>query len=206
MVIGGVIGGAVDYGLQVAQNFAQGKGAESFTDVDITSIGVSAGAGFFTAGVSSFSGKTAQTLISTTIDVTESVANQATTGDRSITLTQTISDVVSGYVGGALTKNADKVIDTKPLKRDASRTARISANDPSSSGRAARAESARSDLNQAQNLNQIVGTSSSAVAGNLIQEVSDATREGMNSNQSFRDYNIAPADATRVDRTIRILR
>jgi RHS repeat-associated protein len=51
---GAVIGAAVDYGLQVATNYVKGKkGTDAWTDVSITSIAVSAGAGALSGGISS---------------------------------------------------------------------------------------------------------------------------------------------------------
>ena len=50
---GAVIGAAVDYGLQVAVNYAEGKsGSDAWTDVSLTSIAVSAGAGALSGGIS----------------------------------------------------------------------------------------------------------------------------------------------------------
>ena len=55
-LVGAAVGAAVDYGFQVAGNIANSGGEvsmSSFTDVDKTSIIISAGAGFLTSGASS---------------------------------------------------------------------------------------------------------------------------------------------------------
>ena len=60
--LGAIIGGAVDYGLQVAGNLAEGKGlGESLTDVDGKSIVLSAAAGATGAGLLSKAGKVFKT-------------------------------------------------------------------------------------------------------------------------------------------------
>lgn len=85
---GAVIGAAVDYGLQVAVNVAEGKSlGDALSDVDVGSIVVSAGAGALSGGISSVSKlKNAHKLIKAgvevAVDASASAANQAvTTGE-----------------------------------------------------------------------------------------------------------------------------
>ena len=58
--VGAIIGVAVDYGLQVAGNYASGKtGSDAWTDVDMTSMAASAALGAASGGLSTLS-KTAK--------------------------------------------------------------------------------------------------------------------------------------------------
>ncbi|SEG52645.1 hypothetical protein, partial [Algoriphagus boritolerans] len=166
-------------------------------------IGISAGAGFATAGFSALGGKATQIAVSTTIDVTESVLKQVTSETGEVTVSQTISDVALNYLGGKIVKETGIEINTKTLARDADRTARISNNDPASSGRAQAANSAQDKLNTANRLNQ----TSSSVAGNSLQNVSNATRSNSKSNTLNIDSEMIQNDATRVEnKPIRFLK
>ena len=74
-IIGAVIGGGLDYGFQVAANFAQGKSAsEAFTDVNLTSIAISAGTGALTGG---FSGAIAKQTVQSGLSTGTQVAVRA---------------------------------------------------------------------------------------------------------------------------------
>lgn len=164
---------------------------------------ISAGAGALSSGLSAFGGRGTRFAISTGIeDATESVLKQANEGED-ITLSQTVSDAASNKVGGLLTRN---VVDTKVLSKEASRTAQVSANDPSSSGRAARAETAKAALTKAKTtnkVNQVVGAVTSGVAGNAIQNTSNAIRAQSASNRSYlAPTNTAPSDAIRVHKPL----
>jgi RHS repeat-associated protein len=199
--VGFIVGAGVDYGFQVAGNLANGRSLkESLTNVDRNSIIISGVAGALTSGLSAIGGKGAQIAITTAIDVTESVAKQATSGDGNITLTQTVSDVVSNKIAGAVTKGAENVINTKTLSSEASRTARVSLADPSSTGRATRAATAQSNLNTTQTVNKAVGQTASGVVGNTIQNTSNTIRTDKGTNSTTSNYNVsvAPSDATRV--------
>ena len=183
---------------------ANGKNLkESLTNVDRNSILISGVAGALTSGLSAIGGKGVQVAITTAIDVTESVAKQATSGNGSVTLTQTVSDVVSNKIAGAVTSGADNVINTKTLSNEASRTARVSASDPSSTGRATKALTAQSDLNIAQTVNKVVGQTASGVVGNTLQNTSNTIRtDKMTNTTSNYNINVAPSDATKVQNPI----
>jgi len=205
---GFVVGAGVDYAFQVAGNMANGK---SFTEaltykIDRNSILISGVAGAVTSGLSAIGGKGTQFAITTAIDATESVAKQINTGGiESVSLSQTASDVGSNKLAGFLTKKAENIVDTKVLKREADRTARISANDPSSTGRAAKAEAAKSSLNRAEKVNKIVGQTVSGGVGNTIQNISNAIRTPSGSSYS-PTIGIAKSDATNVQRSIDLIR
>ena len=197
-----VIGAAVDYGFQVAGNVLNGKPLnEAFTkDISLSSIGVSALAGAATSGFSAFGGRTTQFLTGTTIDAIESVAKQIITGvsqnksfSESVTIAQTFSDVISNKVAGAILHKTGIEIDTKTAERQASRTARVSANDPSSSGRAAKAAAAKGSLTQINNINQIT----SGVTGNTIQNTSNAVSTSVSTSSTTNNKSMA-SDATKV--------
>lgn len=51
-IVGAIIGGGLDYAAQVTSNYASGKtGSAAWTDVNVTSIAISAGAGAITGGI-----------------------------------------------------------------------------------------------------------------------------------------------------------
>ena len=196
-----LVGMAVDYAFQVAGNMANGKSfTESLThEIDIKSIGISGAAGFATSGLSVIGGKGTQFAITTTIDTAESIAKQAISEDGSITLSRTVSDVASNKVAGLLTKKAENIIDTKVLGKEADRTARVSANDPSSTGRAARAETAKSNLNKAETINKITGQTASGVVGNTVQNTSNVVRTPSKNTNNNQPVGVAKSDATNTE-------
>lgn len=180
-IIGGIIGMAVDYGFQVAGNFASGKkGMAAFTDVDKTSIVLSGLAGAASSGLSAFGGKGTKIIVSTAIDVAESVGKQINSGmkegksmSESVTFVQTFSDVVSNKIAGALTKNvgAEQI---KTAERQLDRAARVAANDMTSSGRALAVKDAEKNLAKKLGVNK----ATESVVGNAIQNTSNASRGG----------------------------
>ena len=198
-IIGALVGASVDYGFQVIGNLAGGKSlGKSLVDVDYKSIGISAGAGALSSGLSAFGGKATQFAVSTGIDATESVLKQANESGK-VTLAQTASDVVSNKVAGHVTRKAGNLVDTKILSREASRTARISAKDPSSSGRALKAETAKAALTKAEAIKTVVETTASGVTGNIIQNTSNASRAQSVGNRSHSTpASTAQSDATKV--------
>jgi hypothetical protein len=112
-VWGAIIGAGVDYGLQVAVNFAEGKrGSEAFTNVNLTSIFVSAGAGALSGGISSLkqvknAGTFAKIGIGMATDTGISVTSQGIKAGK-VTLKDTAIDVLAGGiatgVGGMIEK------------------------------------------------------------------------------------------------------
>ena len=120
---GAVIGAAVDYGLQVAVNYAEGKsGSDAWTDVSLTSIAVSAGAGALSGGISSLKQvKNASTIakigVGMATDTGVSVASQGIKNGK-VTLKDTAIDVAAGRlatgVGNAVEK---KVLNSSTGKK-----------------------------------------------------------------------------------------
>jgi RHS repeat-associated protein len=102
---GSIIGAAVDYGLQVSVNLVEGKSlGDSLTDVDGTSILISAGAGALSGGISSISklqkaGKVVNTAVNVATDTGVSVASQAIK-DGDVSLKKTLIDVGAGQIVG----------------------------------------------------------------------------------------------------------
>jgi hypothetical protein len=62
-LIGAAIGGGLDYAAQVAGNYANGQsGAAAWTNVNVTSIAISAGAGALTGGIGGIASKQVATI------------------------------------------------------------------------------------------------------------------------------------------------
>ncbi|GEM_PF-6684525 len=148
-------------------------GTEAFTNVDLKSIAISGVAGAATMGLSAIGGKGAQIAISTSIDAGESVANQLI-NNQSVSVTQTVSDVVANKVGGAVAKRLDGALGIKTAERQLSRAERVSAGDPSSSGRAQAVTAAKSSLDTKNAVKQAAG----GVVGNTAQSTSNTARSG----------------------------
>lgn len=141
---GAIVGAAVDYGLQVAVNFAEGKSTlDALTDVNGGSILVSAGAGALSGGLSVVSKvKTGSKLVQlatsgvgeTLIDAAASVTNQLVT-DGEVDLTNTVIDVTVGKVVGKkvgeVVENAAKQSPTgKVLTNQLDRAERVAGSNP----------------------------------------------------------------------------
>lgn len=131
---GAVIGAAVDYGLQVAVNYAEGKsGSDAWTDVSLRSIAVSAGAGALSGGISSLKQvKNATTLakigVGIATDTGISVASQGIKNGK-VTLKDTAIDVAIGTVasgaGAMVEKRALNSSTGKKLAADINREKNI---------------------------------------------------------------------------------
>jgi RHS repeat-associated protein len=176
--IGILVGAAVDYGFQVAGNLAQGQSMkEAATNVDVTSILISAGAGAASGGLSVLTkGKNIGTLgkaaLETTVDVTESVVSQTSEGD--VTWSKTLTDVSSAKIGGSV--KVDAPINTKGFENQADRTARIAKNNPERAGRQANAKNAQSRLNTANNINSATQKGAQKITEKAIQGTADGIR------------------------------
>jgi RHS repeat-associated protein len=194
-ILGAIIGATVDYAFQVAKNMGNGKSfTESLThNINGKSILISAVAGAATSGLSALEMSAGQKLLlSTTVDVTESMAKQATDPDntKGVTLGQTFSDVASGYVAGELTKKAGDVVNTTTLKSNVEASA--------SSGNKASLEKANSSLKIAERVNHASGKTASGVVGNTIQATSNTLREDSEKKPMTIVKNIvAPQDNSR---------
>jgi RHS repeat-associated protein len=202
-LIGAIIGASVDYGFQVAGNMLNGKSfGEALTyKIDKNSIMISAVAGAMTQGLSAVGGKGAQFVITAGIDASESVAKQLNSKEGTVTVAQTVSDVVSNKIGGELTKKASAIVDTKILKREADRARNISAGDPTSKSRAKTAETAQKSLATAERTNKATGQAASGTVGNTIQNTSNVAR----SEIKAKPPKVAQADATNIAKPIRAI-
>lgn len=154
--LGAIIGAAVDYGLQVAVNFAEGKsGLDAFTDVDGGSILVSAGAGALSGGLSVASKvKTGSKLVKlassevgeSVIDAAASVTNLLVK-DGEVDLVNTAIDVTVGkVVGKKVGEMAESSVKQSPkgkvLSNQLDRAERVAGNNPRPS-RAQKVEQAK---------------------------------------------------------------
>jgi len=185
-ILGALIGAGVDYGFQVAGNLMSGKsGVDAFTDVDVKSIVVSGLAGAATSGLSALEARGAfaaagrlakyvPAAASTAVDVGESVSKQALSKEGKVTLGQTVSDVASNKVAGAIANKLDGALGIKTAERQLDRAQRVSAGDPTSSGRAAAVKSAQTSLDVRNGVKQAAG----GVLGNTVQNTSNAVRGG----------------------------
>lgn len=112
---GAVIGAAVDYGLQVAVNYAEGKsGSSAWTDVSLTSIAVSAGAGALSGGISSLNQyKNAARGVKIAVDVATdtgvSVTSQAIK-DGKVSVGSTLVDVGAGRLAAGIAGKIEKKV------------------------------------------------------------------------------------------------
>ena len=112
-VWGAIIGAGVDYGLQVTGNLLQGKDlGDALTDVDLTSIAVSAGAGALSGGISSISklknaSNVAKLAVDVAVDASSSAAGQLAR-DGEVTVEKTVLDVGFSQTVGKVLGNSAK--------------------------------------------------------------------------------------------------
>jgi RHS repeat-associated protein len=197
-LLGFVIGAAVEYGSQVATNYLNGKsGAEAWKPSSFGDILISGGAGALSGGTSALTGKGTKFAVGTAIDAAESVAKQYNNNGE-VSLTQTISDVAGEKLGGAMTKKLDNVVNTSVTTRQLDRAQRVSAGDPSSTGRKATVDKLEKELKIKNNVNQTVSQGSQQVTGDSVQKTSDAVRGGNSTNSvQFTLKPVVQQDATR---------
>jgi hypothetical protein len=215
-LIGALIGAAVDYATQVAVNRLEGKSwSESLTQVDGTSILISAGAGALSSGASAFvpksaAGKVVGEVITTTIDAGESVLKQYNEGSQqgksfseSVSLSQTASDVVANKVAGKLTENVqvNSSSTIKSTERQLDRAERVAAGDPSSTGRAATVNKLENKLTTQNRVNQAANQAATGVVSATIQGTASAA-QGSQQPPQLPKVNYNPTDNTSVRRPV----
>ena len=185
-IIGAVVGAAVDYGSQVAVNYATGK-ESPWTNVSGVSIVTSAIAGAATGGLASVARTGAITTTravagSMAINAGESISKQLDT-EGTVNATQVIVDIAAGQIAdGIQTKN---LVPTNQLERKLDRAIRVAGENP----RASRAEAvnvAQGKVNAANNVNHANSTIQSKVIENVIGTTGDAIT-------SSNGGNITPA-------------
>lgn len=165
-------------------------------------IGVAAGAGALTGGISSLESAGLRIGLEAAVNVTQGAANNAIDG-KQFSLEDAAIDAGTGVLGsaaGEATQTALKATqEGKVLARVADRTERVAAGDAASSGRRAAAEKAQE---QYQNFGvargQLVGdavtrSSSSVVAGGMAGNYDSSGPRFANSGSVS-----APSDNTRV--------
>lgn len=164
--VAGLVGGGIDYGFQVAANKLQGKSwGDSFTDIDMKSVLVSAATSMTGVGLGNVVSKgitlskVAQTSTKVAqvakvagevaVDATMSAASQMSK-DGEVNTKQVVADVVFGQTGG---KVGDKVMTKaqtsetgKMLHRQADHARRVAGNSP----RPSRAQKANEAIQKAQ--------------------------------------------------------
>lgn len=167
-IIGAVIGAAVDYGAQVAVNYATGN-ENPWTDVNGASIVTSAIAGAATGGLASVARTGAITTTravvgSMAINAGESMSKQMAT-DGSVNPTQVVVDVAVGQVAdGIPTKN---IVPTKQLDSQLDRVVRVAGETPRAS-RAQAVSTAQGKVNAANNVNQAFSATQTKVTETII--------------------------------------
>jgi RHS repeat-associated protein len=209
-IIGGLVGALLEYGSQVVVNRLEGKSwSESLTDVDGVAIGISAGAGFISSGSSAFApkgaaGKALQKGVEVTIDAGESALQQYNeTG--SVSLSETVTDVVSGKIGVKLTDNVKVHSDNavKATEKQLDRAQRVAAGDPASSGRAATVNKLENKATNQARANQAGNQAASGVVSNAVGGTGTASSSSSNNGKSTVSANPIPAgDNTAIKRPI----
>ncbi|WP_194777808.1 hypothetical protein [Pararhodonellum marinum] len=187
-ICGAIIGGALDYGLQVTVNVVKdGLSADAFTNVDIGSIVTSAAAGGLSGGLSTLKQiKNASTIVRTGVaaltDATASTANQLVT-EGEVSLENVIVDVAIGQIVG---KTVSDAVETKAknspagkdLKNAADRTQRVADQPKRSQARqAAKQRQADDAANKLDSYGKgraaAAGAASSSSTSTLIKESKD---------------------------------
>ncbi len=197
--IGAIAGAVVDYGLQVAVNFAEGKPViDAITDVDGGSILVSAGAGALSGGLSVASKiKTGSKLVKIAssevgemvIDAAASVTNQLVK-EGEVDLVNTVVDVTVGKVignkVGEVAENAAKQSPQgKVLSRQLDRAERVAGDNPRPS-RAQKVEQAKkAQAVHTANRTTATSVSSTGVASEAIKQAKSALTVDKNEHKTY---------------------
>ncbi|MBX9732443.1 MAG: hypothetical protein K2X37_00115 [Chitinophagaceae bacterium] len=194
-VVGFFVGAAVEYTTQVASNLIQGKSlGQSLTQVDGNAIAISAVAGAVTSGVSAFVPKTATAKlvaagVSTAVDAAESAAKQYNeTG--SISLSNTVTDVIANKVAGKITENVNinSSGTIKATEKQLDRAEKVAAGDATSSGRAATVNKLENKLSNQKTTNIASQQAAGGVVSNTIQGTV-STMSGNNRQSSPNNLN-----------------
>jgi RHS repeat-associated protein len=138
-VIGAIVGAAVEYGTQVANNLITGQSlGDALTNVNSGSILIAAGAGAVSSGASALVPRgvvasVAKAVASTAVDAAESVTKQyVETGD--VSAKQVLNDVAANKVGGLMAGKVNTAA-IKTSENQLKRVENIAIGDATSSGR-----------------------------------------------------------------------
>jgi RHS repeat-associated protein len=192
-LVGAVVGGGLDFAIQVGTNLAQGQSfGNAVSNVDYKSVAVSAAAGAVGAGLAtkvSKLGKLAQFGAETVIDATSSAAGQLAE-NGSVNLTNVGIDVVAGRTVGKLAGEAtsaalSKTNTGKQLTKQADRATRVAKN--RKGNRVGRQHTRNQQAADAQNkaTGYIVGRGAAA-GGAASQAASKAAQAGLKKNEEER--------------------
>jgi len=207
-IVGAIVGAAVDYGAQVAMNYANGD-KNPWTNVNGTSIVASAISGAATGGLGSLVKTGAITTTravagSMTIQAAESITKQSSEGDGSVSPTKVVIDVAAGQLAdGIPTKN---LMPTKQLENQLDRAIRVAGENPRAS-RAAAVNTAQGKVNTANAINQVNSATQSEVAENSMQAVGGTVVSSGNSSNTSNSSSsivlmpkyVAPAVSTKIE-------
>jgi len=130
------------------------------------------------------------------VDAAASAATQALDPNtENIDLTKVAIDASLGQLGGKAKVVGDRQIQVQ--QSAVSRTQRIAANDPTSTGRAANAANAQQTLSNSRNMNNAAGTATTNLLQNTIGKISTTPQSSadiLNSNP----MPLTPIDNTRL--------
>ena len=207
-IIGAVVGAAVDYGTQVAVNYAIGNENPWTKNISGASIITSTIAGAATGGLASVARTGAITATravagSMAVNAGESISKQLGK-EGTVNTTQVVMDVaVSQIADGISTKN---LVPTKQIESQLDRAIRIAGDNP----RASRAEAvniAQRKANTANNVNQAVSTAQAKATEKLIPNISGGATGSSSSYDSQviipAPWVVMPSDNTKVNLPIK---
>ncbi|MEK6153137.1 RHS repeat-associated core domain-containing protein [Flavobacteriaceae bacterium 3-367] len=185
--IGAVIGAVVDYASQVAVNYAQGKtGLDAFTDVDGTSILISAGAGALSGGLSTLKnvGKVGKATIQVGIEIAEESAQQLNENGN-INGSDLATNVIQGKVIDKSLRDTRlfKEVSTKNAERKLDRAERVAGSNPRTSRQEA-VTKAKKEVKSLENQNKAIDASNKLVDQSANKAVGAATTLMRGNNQS----------------------
>ncbi len=106
-IVGGFVGGLVEYGGQIVANRYEGKDwKESFTDIDVADVTISAGEGFLTSGTSAVKSLARKTIVTLGSEV---LRNKFDVNKDGLKIKSTTSVVINTAVGLVATGAAKAV-------------------------------------------------------------------------------------------------
>ena len=183
-IIGALVGGLMDYGIQVATNYMTGKtGTDVWTDVDMKSIAVSAASGAAGVGLASkvsqvtklanlgkAATKVAKVAGEAVVDAGISAGDQLVTKGE-ISLEQVAMDtgagVIGGKLGGEVKASKQASSEGRILARQADRAQRVARGD---NPRQSRVEAARKATQRAENYGSKQAAATSVATSTVISK------------------------------------
>jgi RHS repeat-associated protein len=191
-ILGFAIGFALDVITQVA---IEGK---AINDVNYWQSTISGGSSALSGGISAVKNFSTAARVATemVVDAAASAAQQAVDPEtKNIDPIKMITDAALGQAGSKA-----KVVGNQELKvqqNAVSRTQRIAANDPTSTGRAANASNAQQALKTSHNMNNAAATGTTGVLQSTVGNIV-TTPEASSSILNTNPIQVTPQDNTRV--------